>query len=79
MFKKEVAASMKLEFPNMKSQERQMIVKDRWRSLHEDDKVIFVVKARVEEIRLQYESIQLFHKSRIDYARELISDKYPRE
>ena len=33
VYKKENAADIKLEFPNMRSQERQMIVKERWRQL----------------------------------------------
>jgi len=57
VYKKENAPAIKLEFPNMRSQERQMIVKERWRQLTDEQKVIYVVKARVEEERLHYQNI----------------------
>ncbi|CDW79511.1 UNKNOWN [Stylonychia lemnae] len=71
VYKKESASAIKAEFPNMRSQERQMIVKERWRQLTDQQKVLYVVKARLEEEKLAYTNIQNFYKSRIEYCRSL--------
>eukprot|EP00347_Sterkiella_histriomuscorum_P000965 403373850 len=72
IFKKELAPNIKLEFPNMRSQERQMIVKDRWRKLPDSDKLIFVIKARIEEERHHYKSLQAFRQQRIDFSKSVV-------
>ena len=55
VFKRDQAASVKAEFPNMKSQERQMIVKARWADLPEGEKTLNVVKARFLEETLCFQ------------------------
>jgi hypothetical protein len=70
---------IKGEFPNMKSQERQMIVKDRWRKLSEKEKVIFVIKARIEEEKLNYSNVKAFYQQRIEFAKSLNKDKFFKE
>lgn len=64
---------MKAEFPNMRSQERQMIVKERWKKLTDNEKVLFVVKARLEEEKQAYYNVKAFYQSRIDFARTISS------
>ena len=49
VFKKEIAEQVKQEFPKMNNSERQMIVKERWRSLENEDKGIYVLQARFVE------------------------------
>ncbi len=55
VFKRDTAAAIKEEFPNMKSQERQVITKLRWKSLTDKEKALFVAKARIEEAKLHYQ------------------------
>ena len=74
VFKKEIAAQIKSEFPNMRSQERQMIVKERWRYLSEAEKVLFVVKARIEEEKQHYYAIKDFYDERIQYSQMLVKE-----
>ena len=54
VFKRYIASMNKEEFPNMRNQERQMIVKDKWHSLPEFEKTFFVAQARLEEERLYF-------------------------
>lgn len=49
VYKRETAAYYKSEYPNMKNSERQMIVKSMWQKLEDDEKLFYVVKARIEE------------------------------
>jgi hypothetical protein len=39
-----------------------MIVKERWKILAENEKVLFVVKARIEEERVFYQNIRDFYQ-----------------
>lgn len=50
-----------------------MIVKERWKNLDDKEKVLFVVKARIEEERLHYENIKVFYQKRIEFAKSIPS------
>ena len=59
----------------MRSQERQMIVKEKWHRLPEHERSLFVVKARLEEERSNYVSIQRFYRQRIEQAKATITEE----
>lgn len=57
VFRRDVTARTKEEYPEMGGQERQMIVKAKWERLTEAERTLFVVKARVEEERNYYNQV----------------------
>ena len=68
VFKREIASLTKLEFPNMRSQERQLIVKAKWQGISDSEKLLFVVKARLEEETSLHQRVQEFYRKRIEFA-----------
>ena len=57
VYKRETAAQIKQEFPLMSNEERSQIVKERWRTIDDKQKAIFVALARVEEEKLTHDAI----------------------
>lgn len=49
VYKRETAAQIKSEFPLMSNEERSQIVKERWHTIADKTKAIFVALARLEE------------------------------
>ena len=54
IFKRHVAAETKIEYPNMRNEERQIIIKEKWRKIDEHEKGMFVALARLEEEKSHY-------------------------
>lgn len=49
VYKRETAAQIKSEFPLMSNEERSQIVKERWHTIGDKMKAIYVALARLEE------------------------------
>ena len=49
VYKRETAAEIKAEFPSMSNEERAQIVRERWRSISDSLKVVYVTLARFEQ------------------------------
>ena len=54
VFKREMAADAKLEYPNMRNEERQIIIKEKWRRVNDHERGMFVAMARLEEEKSYY-------------------------
>jgi hypothetical protein len=70
VYKRETAAQIKAEFPLMSNEERSQIVKERWRTISDQLKSVYVALARIEQEKLQHDAVQLFYKERIETARK---------
>jgi hypothetical protein len=57
VYKRETAASIKQEFPLMSNEERSQIVKERWHTISDRTKAIFVALARLEEEKLAWDAV----------------------
>ena len=69
VYKRETAAQIKSEFPLMSNEERSQIVKERWHTIADKTKAIFVALARLEEEQLRWTAVQNFYDERIETAR----------
>ena len=49
VYKRETAAEIKAEFPSMSNEERAQIVRERWRSISDSLKVVYVTIAHFEQ------------------------------
>ena len=54
----------------MSNEERSQIVKERWHTISDRLKAVYVALARLEEEKLAWEAIQDFYKERIDTMRD---------
>ena len=53
----------------MSNEERSQIVKERWHTIADKTKAIFVALARLEEEQLRWTAVQGFYEERIETAR----------
>ena len=70
VYKRETAAEIKAEFPSMSNEERAQIVRERWRSISDSLKVVYVTLARFEQEKDHQDKVQNFYKERIQTARD---------
>ena len=70
IYKRETAAQIKSEYPAMSNEERSQIVKERWHTISDRLKAVYVALARLEEEKLAWDAIQDFYKERIDTMRD---------
>ena len=70
VYKRETAAQIKSEYPAMSNEERSQIVKERWHTISDKMKAVYVALARLEEEKLAWDAIQDFYKERIDVMRD---------
>ena len=54
----------------MSNEERSQIVKERWHTISDKMKAVYVALARLEEEKLAWDAIQDFYKERIDVMRD---------
>lgn len=69
VYKRETAAQIKSEYPFMSNEERSQIVKERWHTISDKMKAVYVALARLEEEKLAWDAMQEFYKERIDTMR----------
>ena len=69
VYKRESAALIKAEFPNMSNEERAQIVRERWRAITDSLKCVYVSLARFEQERDHQKAVQDFYKERAETAR----------
>jgi hypothetical protein len=70
VFKREMAANAKLEYPNMRNEERQIIIKEKWRRVNDHERGMFVAMARLEEEKSYYQHVKNYYEERIATARK---------
>ena len=70
IYKRETAAQIKSEYPAMSNEERSQIVKERWHTISDRLKAVYVALARLEEEKLAWDAIQDFYKERINTMRD---------
>jgi hypothetical protein len=69
VYKRESAPHIKAEYPNMSNEERAQIVRQRWQTISDSLKCVYVTLARFEQESEHQKTIQEFYKERIDTAR----------
>ena len=65
VYKRETAAQIKKEFTVMSNEERSQIVKERWQTIPDSTKVVYVALARLEEEEAHWNQAQAFYIERI--------------
>lgn len=70
VFKREMAGEAKLEYPNMRNEERQVIIKEKWRRINDHERGMFVEMARLEEEKSYYHQVKDYYEERIATARK---------
>lgn len=70
VYKRETAAQIKSEYPAMSNEERSQIVKERWHTISDKMKAVYVALARLEEEKLAWDAMQDFYKERINTMRD---------
>ena len=69
VYKRESAPHIKAEYPNMSNEERAQIVRQRWQTISDSLKCVYVTLARFEQESDHQKSIQEFYKERIETAK----------
>ncbi len=62
--------SAKLEFPNMLNEERQIIIKEKWKRIADHERGMYIVLARLEEEKAHFQKVQEYYRERIETARK---------
>ena len=69
MYKREIAYALKQEFPQMNNEERAQIVRERWRSISDSLKAVYVTMARFEQEIDRHTKVQRYFSERIATAK----------
>ena len=69
VYKRETAYALKQEFPHMNNEERAQIVRERWRSISDSLKAVYVTIARFEQEIDRHSKVQTYFSERIATAK----------